>query len=211
MAPIRAVLFDVDGVCVQPQMQFGVAPEKRLSIPLSQIETFFTSDRFVAALRGKDDVREILPAYIAGWGWPDSLDQFLTMWHEAENLPHSETLALVSELKRRGFSCCLATNQEKQRASYIKDVMGFAAIFDQLFFSCELGCLKDSLEYFRKAGTALGLSPKEILFFDDSAGNIETARAAGWVAERYVDHRQCVRDLERITGISLLRGREAAR
>jgi len=42
-------------------------------------------------------------------------------------------------------------------------------------YSCELGCLKNSPGYYRRAEAPLGLSVKEILFFDDTAGNIETA------------------------------------
>ena len=52
------------------------------------------------------------------------------------------------------------------------------------FVSYEIGHMKPSPDIFRHVERASGLSPAQILFFDDNPGNVAAARACGWHAER---------------------------
>ena len=60
-------------------------------------------------------------------------------------------------------------------------------VFDQLVFSWRLGVTKPDPEAFDRATEALGVAPDEVFFVDDSAANVEAARAAGWQAHHFTD------------------------
>src|SRR4051812_27606494 len=51
------------------------------------------------------------------------------------------------------------------------------------FRSYEIGHMKPSAEIFRHVERVTGLTPGEILFFDDNPDNVAGARACGWRAE----------------------------
>ena len=115
--------------------------------------------------------------------------------HAEDNIDQT-LLAIARQLRSRGIKVYLATDQEKYRTKYMREVM-FPDQLDGMFVSCELGYLKKQPEYFRLVLDKLpGIDPKDVLFFDDSQDKIDSARAAGINAELYFDHRQIERLLE---------------
>ncbi len=48
------------------------------------------------------------------------------------------------------FVCCVATNQEKYRAQYMLDKMGFGDSFDKIYVSAYLGVQKPDVTFFEK-------------------------------------------------------------
>ena len=54
--------------------------------------------------------------------------------------------------------------------------------FDAIFVSSDLGYRKPDPEAFRFVARNMGFEPREVLFFDDSPGNVEEARTAGMQA-----------------------------
>jgi epoxide hydrolase-like predicted phosphatase len=54
--------------------------------------------------------------------------------------------------------------------------------FKRVFISCDLGKRKPEVEAYWQVAAAIGVAPHRILFFDDSAQNIEGARQAGMIA-----------------------------
>jgi putative hydrolase of the HAD superfamily len=115
------------------------------------------------------------------------VDDFVAVWLEAENAPDERIIQVIRVLRKSGLVCGLATSQERYRADYMATVMGFSGLFDRLFFSCDLGNQKPELQYYVAVEQSLGLEAREILFWDDSAANVEAARARGWNAETYTD------------------------
>ena len=65
--------------------------------------------------------------------------------------------------------------------------MGFEAEFERLFFSCELGVKKPDSRFYEAVEAALGLSGKQIRFWDDTPSHIEAAKKRGWQAVLYTD------------------------
>jgi putative hydrolase of the HAD superfamily len=78
--------------------------------------------------------------------------------------------------------------------------MGFSEIFDRLYFSCELGCQKPDPAYYATIERDLGLAGKGILFWDDSARHVESAREVGWNAEVYTAFEPFARTLAEAIG-----------
>ncbi len=182
---IRAAIFDADGVTIFPWRAVQLF-EQEYGITREMASEFF-GGVFADCLIGKADLKEALPPYLERWGWQASVDDFICVWFEAENAPDERVIDVVRALQESGYICCLASNQEKYRAEYIRTQMGFGEIFDQLFFSGELGCKKPNRAYYERITETLGLEGLGILFWDDSPSAVEGARACGWNAEVYSD------------------------
>ena len=57
--------------------------------------------------------------------------------------------------------------------------MGLPVRIDAIYLSHEIGCLKPAPEAFHVALDGMALPPGEVLFLDDGAANVDSARALG--------------------------------
>jgi putative hydrolase of the HAD superfamily len=190
---VEAVVFDADGV-VTFKLRFARLLAQEHAITPKFTRPFFRR-AFEACVVGQADLMDVLPPYLAEWGWPTTVDEFITLWLETDDAVDERVVGVVGALRAAGHVCCLATTQERHRAAYMRDTMGFGGLFDHLFFSCEIGCSKPSARFYAAIEERLGLKGESILFFDDDARNVEAARARGWRAEVYVFFQEFVRDL----------------
>ena len=72
------------------------------------------------------------------------------------------------------------------KALHVLEEMGFAQKFDGTFSSAHVGQVKSQPAFFEHVlGKLNGIAEHEILFWDDSAPNIVTARQSGLQAEIY--------------------------
>jgi putative hydrolase of the HAD superfamily len=183
---IKALLFDADGVVVNPAFQFAKLLAEQYGITREMTSGFFRGV-FNECMVGKADLRQVLAPYLPEWGWQGTLDEFMQAWWEADNVVDMRIVNYIGELRQHGMLCCLATNQEVTRAAYMQTHMGFGQVFDRLFFSCELGCQKPDPAYFYAIQQKLELEPRELLLWDDYQKNVDVARECGWQAELYTD------------------------
>jgi haloacid dehalogenase superfamily, subfamily IA, variant 3 with third motif having DD or ED len=177
---IKAIVFDLDGVIVFP-WGFANYLEKEHSITREHTREFFLGP-FVACIKGEAEVKDALVPYLPQWNWQGTVDDFVEKWLATEDCVDERLIDLVKELRKNGWTCGLGTNQESNRANFIRTTMGFDNYFDHLFFSSELGSIKPEREFFDKARGKLGCSPDAILFIDNEEHYVEGARAAGWNA-----------------------------
>jgi putative hydrolase of the HAD superfamily len=151
------------------------------------VQPFFTGP-FNNATLGKADLKEIIEPYLKGWGWPDTAEDLLNYWFKEESYYDTELMDYIQHLRQQGTPCYLATNQEKYRIKYIREVMGFQDKFDGMFVSCELGSQKPDIAFFEKMYSKLKPTDKsEIIFWDDLIENVGQASAFGYQAEHYTD------------------------
>lgn len=180
---ISALLLDADGVVIFP-WRFARYLEEEHAITPAQTRDFF-GGVFLECLVGRADLKEELPPFLAQWGWPDTLDEFIARWFSTEDAADPQMMSVIHRLRSQGIPCYLATNQERYRLAYMREQMGFQAHLDGIFASCEVGHMKHDKAYFAEVTRQLALAPSTILFWDDSPGNIEMARAFGWQAEHF--------------------------
>lgn len=97
------------------------------------------------------------------------------------------TAALVRRLRGRSVPLYLLTNMPTD--VFRARVKRFAVLreFDGAVVSGDEGVLKPSPEIFERLSHRYGLDPAASLFIDDSDVNVRGARAAGFVAHRFVD------------------------
>ena len=181
---IRTVLFDADGVIQRPSARRRAAWQALLGHERNV-------DEFVAALwqaesyalDGGSDFVTTLSELVIRWRCQGSVPEALRAWTMIE--PDEEIVRMIRALRHNGFNCCLATNQEPHRASYMSEQLGYRRLFDREFYSCRMGVAKPATAYFRSIVDELHLSPGSVLFLDDNEANVAAAKQTGLNAEQF--------------------------
>jgi epoxide hydrolase-like predicted phosphatase len=75
---------------------------------------------------------------------------------------------------------------------------GFAALFDPIVYSHEVGLMKPDARVFALTAERLGLPPSALVHVDDVAANVDGARAAGLQAVLHTDTMRTVAELDRL-------------
>ncbi len=114
---VQAVLFDVDGVLVHP-WRFRSTLARDHGITPDMTASFFNGP-FIRCVEGQADVLEVLPPFLASWGWPGSAAEFVARWLSVENAPDEAVLGVVADIRRCGVPCFVASTQERRRARYL--------------------------------------------------------------------------------------------
>jgi len=89
----------------------------------------------------------------------------------------------IGELRASGIRTGILSNLPRPIGESLKSLPGFLAHFDEVTFSYELGVVKPQAAIYHNAIRGLGIEPREALFLDDRAANVEGARAAGLEAD----------------------------
>ena len=185
---VRAVLWDADGVLQHLPEGWEASMRPVVGHLLDDVEGFL-AEAFAAerpALTGDARWVEVLPGLLEKWGIADSYDDAMQVWLTIE--PVAETRALVEALREAGVACYLATNQDEHRGRHMHETLGYGDLFDDCFYSYELGVAKPDPAYFAAVLERLGLPGDQVLFVDDSAANVEAARSVGLRAECWHVH-----------------------
>ncbi len=182
------VLFDADGVLTLPEELFSVVYARSHGLDPKPFEQFFRNE-WKSIATGKADLKEAIAANPDLWQWRGDIDDLLNYWFESENIQNEEVVNLARELKAKGIPCYLATEQEKYRGNYMRDVM-FKDLFDGYYITAELGISKTEPEFFRTIIDDLKrhypeIKPEDIVFFDDSQPKVDTARSVGINAQLF--------------------------
>jgi putative hydrolase of the HAD superfamily len=181
---IRTVLFDADGVVQRPSAHRRAAWQALLG-PERNVDEFVAAlwEAESRALDGGVDFVSALSELVTQWRCQGGFQDALRAWTMIE--PDERILQAVRALRRNGFRCCLATNQEPHRASYMSEHLGYCRLFDREFYSCRMGVAKPAPAYFRSIVDELHSSPGNVLFLDDNEANVAAAKQAGLNAEQF--------------------------
>ena len=180
------ILFDLDGVLITKAKQFSDRLEEIYGIPVARLQPFFTGV-FLECGIGKADLKEELIKVIGDWGWKGSVDELLAFWFSTGTEIDQEVAAFVRELRRQGIKTYLTTDQEKYRGEYLRKMFGSGVLFDEVFYSAEIGCRKKDPAFFAYVDAHIDVDRQQVLFVDDGEKNIETAKAFGYDAHLFTD------------------------
>ena len=177
---IRHVLFDADDVLqvVPGGWETLVEPYAGDRAP-ELVRRAWTVER--PTLAGDGDFLPLLAEVLAEAGVAAPVEEvFAAVWCRIDPVPAS--LAVVDALRHNGYGVHLGTNQDRHRAAYLRDALGYDALFDVSCYSHDLGAAKPDPAFFAEAARRIGADPAAILFVDDRPDNVEGARAAGLAA-----------------------------
>jgi putative hydrolase of the HAD superfamily len=97
-----------------------------------------------------------------------------------------EMVALVHELADRGRTLGLLSNIIEDLVPVWETRHGdWLGRFSALTYSCRIGVAKPDRRAYEICADRLGVTPAEVLFFDDSEVNVAAAREAGMTAELF--------------------------
>ena len=175
------VLFDADGVIQSTRAGWM---EELTAWAGSRAEEFLLAIAAadIACLTGADfgaGVREVLQQFEINATIEDVIGRHF--WIEVRP-PMLEAVRAVRDL---GLRCGLATNQQNLRGTYMRTSLGFEKIFDEQFYSFELGFAKPDAGYFQKIMDRINVAPDRVLFIDDHEGNVAGAREIGIHSELF--------------------------
>lgn len=145
------------------------------------METIFGAEQL--ALVGGADFEKVLSEVLSEWCLEGRSREALEAWTNIEVFV--DVVEAIQRLRKAGLTCCLATNQQRYRASYMSQTLRYRELFDREYYSCDLGCIKPDESYFTHIVRDLTLLPTEIALLDDHESNVEGARRVGIHAEVY--------------------------
>lgn len=109
-----------------------------------------------------------------------------------------EMVDYVPALKKRHRVVCLSNTQAIHWRHIIRRMLG-EDFFDACYLSHEMGMEKPHAEIYRELERREGVSGRDIVFVDDTAGNVEAARALGWMHS--IHHRSATRTVALIESL----------
>ncbi|GAA2143091.1 hypothetical protein GCM10009844_15100 [Nocardioides koreensis] len=180
---IRHVLLDADGVLQRHPVGWAAAAEGFLG---ERGADFFraVTELERTCLSGDGDFLPLLTAELAREAPGVSAEElYVEVWHTIETV--ATTLEVVHELRDAGLGVHLGTNQHERRAAYMRRELGYDELFDESFYSCDLGAAKPAPAFFASVLDRLDAAAPDVLFVDDSEPNVVAARECGLAAERW--------------------------
>ena len=180
---IHHVLLDADGVVQRLPGGWAAALAPYLGERAGEFLTALGMDE-QPCLRGAGDFRAVLADHLERYAVDAPVDEvYPAVWLDVEVAASSR--ALVHALREVGVGVHLATNQEAGRAAYMRGDLGYDELFDESFYSCDLGAAKPEPAFFTRALDRLAAAAPEVLFVDDHEPNVVAAREVGLAAERW--------------------------
>jgi HAD superfamily hydrolase (TIGR01509 family) len=178
---VEWVLFDADGV-LQASRQGWIENVSAQAGSRSEEFLLAIAAADVACLTGKD-FRAAMQEVLRQFDIDAPFEQIIDRDFGIEiRQPMLDAVRAVRDL---GLHCALATNQQNVRGGYMRSSLGFETIFDEQFYSFELGFAKPEAGYFQTIMDRIKVSPHRVLFIDDHDGNVAAARELGIHSELF--------------------------
>jgi HAD superfamily hydrolase (TIGR01509 family) len=191
MAATEIILFDLGGVLLPFDRERRLrAMVQGLRITPDAARAFMDSDIHARLDVGQASEAEVAAALskVAGRTVPPAETRALILSvFEPPNLVLWDLVAaLRSHIAVGGFS---------DNPAFVRELFPPGAVLEPMFWSAELGLSKSGPEAFAAVTKRLGRRPGAILFIDDSAANVDKARAVGWDAIQFVSNDQLIEEL----------------
>lgn len=187
---IRNLLFDLGGVIVDIKRDNCVRAFEELG--LENADSYFgeyaQSGIFLGIENGSVNIeefhkamREKLPTGTTDYQIDNAFQKFIV------GIP-ARRLQALRELRCKGYGIYLLSNTNPimwrgiLASEFGKEGLRREDYFDGMVTSFEARSCKPDAEIFRYTVENLGIEPSETLFFDDSANNVEAAKALGFNA-----------------------------
>jgi putative hydrolase of the HAD superfamily len=174
----KAIFFDADGVVLNNPYQFSDRLEKEYGILHETLQPFFTGV-FRECSVGKADLKDELVKVMGDWGWKGTVEELLDFWFKKGTTVDHDVATYISELREDGVRVFLATDQEKYRGVYLRELLGAGQLVEEVFFSAEMGVSKKELSFWETVLEKTGLKKEEVFFTDDDQKKVEAVQGLG--------------------------------
>lgn len=196
MPPIRAVLFDLDGVVRHFDPENVEAIERAHGLRAGAVEAIaFAPELLDQVTTGAISRREWVDRIGRALGNAEAAETWGAQPFQADE----QVLELVADLRALGIRTAILTNGTDTIPAEIAS-MNLAPRFEAVFNSAEIGWTKPDVRAFQYALDTMQLAPAEVFFTDDSAGKLVGARALG-MSTHHFSGVESLRDALRQAGV----------
>ncbi len=203
LTPVRAALFDMDGVLRHWRGRGAAAGEQLAGLPPGAIGRIaFDIPEYAETQDGRathlDWAGAIGRRLVAEFG--PGADAAVEAWLDYRGDLDAEMVELVAAVRRSVPVVLVSNATDRLRADLAYH--GLEEAFDAVVCSAEVGLVKPDREIYEYAAAAAGVPPAGCFFTDDLAVNVEGARAAGLQAVRFTGRAELVAAI-RAAGVPL--------
>lgn len=181
LAPVRAIVFDLDGLLVDTEPIFAEVARRVL-----QRRGLTLVPEVLHGMIGTP-ARQALRVFGDHYALPDAVEDLMAECSElffvvlgdkpAPLMPGA--LELLDRLERNDLPKAIATSS---RADYVKKILAPHAVLDRFSFVLTADDVvrgKPSPDIYQKAAGRLGCPPSQVLVLEDSVNGLKAAKAAG--------------------------------
>jgi epoxide hydrolase-like predicted phosphatase len=202
---VKAVVFDIGGVLERvddaawPQLWLRRWERRMGKPPGSVLSALARHEPTGAAENGELSEAALRDRYARALGLDDDrADEMMAqMWDAYCGRLDVVMRDFVACLRPRFTTAILSNSMDGARREEQRR-HGFGDLVDVVVYSHEEGVAKPDPAIFRLVEERLGMEPPELVLVDDSAINVEAARACGWRAVRHADADSSIRALTRL-------------
>jgi putative hydrolase of the HAD superfamily len=109
--------------------------------------------------------------------------------------PIEPTVALLAELRQRGYTLYGLSNMSEKIFAHLQSRHSFFGLFDGIVVSAAIKLVKPEPAIFEYLRARFALDFAESVFVDDLPANVDSARALGLAAVQFETAEQCRREL----------------
>jgi putative hydrolase of the HAD superfamily len=202
---IRAVVSDFGGVLTSPLIKSFARFQDEAGIPLEALGTAMAR---VAERDGANPLFALECGHMTeqdflsriGAQLREDLGRDVEMHTFTERYwgslrPNEPLIALMRELRDRGYRMALLTNNVREWEPRWRAMLPVDEIFEVVVDSAFVGMRKPEPAIYRLTCERLGVEASECLFIDDLEVNCDAARAAGMTPVHFRDDEQAIRDI----------------
>jgi len=161
-------------------------------------ETFYSKSSLGRKFRnGKLTKKQFIIVLGKKLGFTKKLTKKLAEDMKKQPVPNKKVFSLVKKLNKK-YPVYMFSGNMRDRAIYTNKKYHFRKLFKKCFFSFDMGCNKDSLEFYRKAFNKLPYKPNETVLVDDLTRFTKVAKKFGMKTILFKDARQTERALQKL-------------
>ncbi len=193
--PVSALLFDLGGVIMGLDWDRAFARWAQVSGERAEVlrGRYAFDEAYERHERGEIGEAQYYAALRDSLGIDIGDDAFRAGWGAIFTQPIEENVALLRRIEGRVPLYAFSNSNAAHQRVWSKQFEEALTPFRRVFVSSDLGVRKPDRESFERISREIGVTPGEILFFDDTLENVEGARRAGLQAV-HVKGPQDVRD-----------------
>ena len=181
---MKALLLDLGGVVidVDPQRCFEYWAEAA-GVDVERIADRWCADEAYEAFEiGAIGFDEYLANLSTRLGISLKPGDWRAGWNALLGDPIADVVAVLPTLAERLPLYCFSNTNDVHQAAWEQRHAEALTPFRRIYVSWQLGMRKPSVAAYQRVADDIGVAPKDIVFLDDNAANVQGACAAGFVA-----------------------------
>ena len=194
--PPRCIIFDLSEVFIAGLPGVEKRISTALSIPEDGLLECFGGEPVMQVLRGEISEDSYLGGILERTGWDLGLARLKRMIRDNFHVRIEGSLDILFEVVKT-HHVVLLSDHVREWVPYIRSIHPFLDVFDERFYSFELGKTKSDPTVFPVVVRSLGYQPQECLFIDDRIRNVRSAESIGLPSIHFRNAAQLRADMRR--------------